>query len=411
MSSDGPSRTTHPTLTSGNTTGRSTVALVLILGALTALGPLTVSLYLPALPTIGSELGVTVASVQLTLTGMLLGLALGQLIIGPYSDIRGRRRPIIVGTTIHIAASVLCVFATTVPLLTAFRVVQGFGAAAAGVVAMAVVRDLYVGRSAAVMLSRIILVIGVAPIIAPSVGGLLLTVMPWRGVFLVLACLGLVAVLIAVLAMPETLPVHSRRPAGIRAVFGSYRTLLADRSFALYVVVGGIVRIVQWGYIAGSAFVVQVQFGSSIAVFGAIFALGAVVITVASQVNVLLLGRWAPLQVTIGALTGAVVSGVVFVTMAATDTGGLWGFEIPLLFVLACVGLATPNVPALALTRHGESAGSASALLGFAQFAAAAVAAPLVGVLGADSVAVSTVMVSGSVLALGLLVAGARRLR
>ncbi|MFD9668017.1 multidrug effflux MFS transporter [Rhodococcus sp. NPDC059968] len=380
-----------------------TVSLVIILGALTALGPLTVSLYIPALPTITSEFGASATMVQLTLTGTLAGLALGQVVIGPCSDIYGRRRPIIAGTAIHVSASVLCFFATSIPMLSALRVLQGFGAAAAGVVAMAVVRDLYVGHSAAVMLSRVILVIGVAPIIAPSVGGLLLSFMPWRGVFLFLAVLGVAALSIAVRAMPETLPPQSRRSPGVRGILCTYAMLARDRPFSLFVLIGGVVRIAQWGYIAGSSFVIQDQFGLSVGAYGLLFAAGAVVITVASQLNVLLLVRWSPLQVTRWSLLAAVLAGAAFVLMAATNAGGLGGFEIPLLIVLGSIGLVTPNVPALALSRHGEAAGGASALLGFTQFAAAAAAAPLVGVLGTDSLAVSSVMTGAAVLAFCLL--------
>ncbi len=172
---------------------RERLRLVLLLGALIALGPLTIDMYLPALPTITDEFATTSATVQLTLTGTLLGLALGQLVVGPFSDAVGRRVPLLVGTGVHLLASLLSVAAPNVAVLGGLRVLQGLGAAAGAVIAMAIVRDLYTGRAAATLLSRLILVMGAAPVIAPTLGGWLLTFTSWRGVFAALALYALAA--------------------------------------------------------------------------------------------------------------------------------------------------------------------------------------------------------------------------
>ncbi|MFI5716530.1 multidrug effflux MFS transporter [Nocardia sp. NPDC051750] len=382
------------------------VRLVLILGALTALGPFTVDMYLPALPVIATDLGTTDTTIQLTLTATLLGLALGQLVIGPLSDVHGRRRPLIAGSAIHVAASVACYFAPSVALLGAFRALQGVGAAATTVIAMAVVRDLFTGRDAAIVLSRLMLVMGVAPVLAPSIGGLLMSVVSWHGVFLTLAGLGLVMILLGCFAMPETLPPTARASRGTASLLRRYRALARDRVFVLLALVCGLVRAVLWAYIAGSAFVLQHQFDLSPQLYGFAFAAGAVALIGSSQFNVLLLGRWAPDRLCLVSLLASVLTGAVFVLVSTTSTGGLAGFAVPLMLLLCTTGLAMPNSVAVALSRHGESAGSAAAIVGFAQFGAAALAAPAVGLLGNSARAIAIVMTVAAALALlGLLAA------
>ncbi|WP_280398092.1 multidrug effflux MFS transporter [Nocardia carnea] len=376
------------------------IRLVLVLGALTALGPFTVDMYLPALPIIATDLSTTDATIQLTLTATLIGLALGQLVIGPLSDVYGRRRPLIIGSAVHVAASVACYFAPSVALLGAFRALQGIGAAATTVIAMAVVRDLFSGREAAIVLSRLMLVMGVAPVLAPSIGGLLIAVVSWHGVFLTLAGLGLVMILLGCCAMPETLPPAARATRGTASLFRRYGILARDRGFVLLVLVCGLVRAVLWAYIAGSAFVLQHQFGLSPQLYGFAFAIGAVALIGSSQLNVLLLGRWTPDRLCLVALAASVLTGVVFVIVTSTGTGGLAGFAAPLMVLLCTTGLAMPNSVASALSRHGEAAGSAAAVVGFAQFGAAALAAPVVGLLGNSAHAIAIVMTAAATLAL-----------
>ncbi|MEV5832749.1 multidrug effflux MFS transporter [Nocardia sp. NPDC052112] len=390
--------------------GRSRLRLVLILGVLTALGPFTVDMYLPALPTITAHFQTTDTAVQLTLTGTLAGLAIGQLVVGPLSDIYGRRRPLVVGTVVHMLASVSCFFAPTIAVLGALRTLQGFGAAATGVIAMAVVRDLFVGRAAAVVLSRLMLVMGVAPILAPSIGGLLLTAVSWQGVFLVLAGLGTAMMLLGGYAMPETLPPATRTGRAISQVVSRYRTLTRDRHFVVLVLVCGLGRAVLWAYIAGSSFVMQDQFGLDPELYGFAFATGAVVLIGASQLNVVLLDRWSPLRISVGSLLASTIVGVGFIALAATGTGGFLGFALPVLTLLCATGFVMPNAPALALSRHGEAAGTAAAMVGFAQFAAAAVVAPAVGALGNTSLAVAVAMTASAALGFfALAMAGRQR--
>ncbi|WP_433087521.1 multidrug effflux MFS transporter [Dactylosporangium sp. CA-052675] len=374
---------------------RRRLRLVLLLGFLTALGPLTIDMYLPSLPTITTDLHASAAAVQLTLTGTLAGLAIGQLIAGPLSDALGRRVPLLAGIGVHVLASVLCVFAPDLAVLGTLRVLQGLGAAAASVVAMAVVRDLFNGLAAARLLSRLMLVVGVAPILAPTVGGLVLRLTQWRGVFVVLAVAGLAILAATAFALPETLPRERRRGGGIAGTMRDYGRLFADRVYVGLVVVAGLSMAALIAYVGGSSFVFQDQYGMSEQQFALVFAGGAVGLIGATQLNVRLLRRWSPQRILAAALVLGVASGAVLVALAATGAGGLLGVLLPLWAVLAMVGLAMPNAPALALSRHGEAAGTAAALLGAVQFGVGATAAPLVGVLGADSLAMAVVVFGG----------------
>lgn len=382
--------------------------MILVLGALIALGPLTIDMYLPALPAIADDLTTSSSAVQLTLAGTLVGLALGQLIIGPLSDIVGRRLPLIVGTGVHILASVACIVAPNIAVLGGLRVVQGLGAAAAAVVAMAIVRDLFSGRAAATVLSRLMLVMGVAPVLAPSLGGAVLLVGSWRLVFAALAIMGVALMTLAIVSLRETLPPERRRASGVMPVLRTYRSLLRDAQFVVLVLVAALAMASLFAYIAGSSFVLQEEFGLDEQQFAIVFAAGAISLIGASQLNVLLLGRFAPVQIVLTALSFAVFAGAVMTVLAITGVGGMAGFVVPLWFVLGAVGFVMPNAPALALSRHGEAAGGAAALLGAAQFGLGAIVAPIVGVLGNDAIAVATTMVvtsAAALIALGVITA------
>lgn len=385
-------------------TGRQRLRLVLVLGALIALGPLTIDMYLPALPTITEDLLTTSATVQLTLTGTLVGLALGQLVVGPLSDAYGRKGPMLAGIATHVTASLLIVVAPTITVLGALRVLQGAGAAAGAVVALAIVRDLYTGRAAGVMLSRLILVMGAAPVIAPTLGGELLRFTSWRGVFAALAIYGLVLIPIAYRLLPETLPPTRRRPARVRATLHTYRELLSDRTFVGLILVAGLAMAGLFGYISGSSFVFQEQFGLDEQAFGLLFGAGAFWLIGATQLNAYLLRRFEPRQLLLGAVLGGTASGLLLVTVAIAGVGGLVGIVVPLWLTLFAAGLALPNAPALALSRHGEAAGTAAALLGATQFGVGALVSPMVGVLGNDAVAMGVVVAGGMGLALTVLV-------
>jgi DHA1 family bicyclomycin/chloramphenicol resistance-like MFS transporter len=374
--------------------GRKYLKLVLVLGALSAIGPLTIDTYLPALPELTTELGATDSQAQLTITGLLLGLGLGQLIIGPLSDAVGRRKPLLIGLAAHGLMSVLCALAPSIAILSITRTLQGLAGAAVAVVAMAVVRDLFSGIKAAQLLSRLILVLGVAPILAPSLGSALLKVTSWQGIFVVLAVAAVLMFALAFFALPETLPVSRRQPARVRSSLHSYRVLFTDRLFVVMVLVAGLMFATLFAYISGAPFVLQGIYGLSPQQFGLAFSANAVGMIVMTQLNPLLLRRYSPVQILGVSILVALIGSIVLLTFAVTNFGGLLGFMVPLFFIVSAAGLSFPNAPAIALNRHGEAAGTAAALLGAAQFMIGGFIAPLVGVF-ADG---TTVPMAGVIL-------------
>jgi DHA1 family bicyclomycin/chloramphenicol resistance-like MFS transporter len=379
--------------------------MIVVLGALVALGPLTIDMYLPALPGIADELNVSSSVAQLTLTGTLAGLALGQLIIGPLSDSLGRRRPLMAGIVLHMVASLLCLFAPNIAVLGVARGLQGMGAAAGMVVALAVVGDLYADKVAATVMSRLMLILGVAPVVAPSLGAAVLLHASWHWVFAVLVVLAGALLVVAAFALPETLPAVHRRPLQVRGIVVTYGQLLRDARFVVLVLVAALGMSGLFAYISGASFVLQDGYGLDQQTFALVFGAGAVALIGATQFNVVLLNRFTPQRIAASALAVASVAGVVFVAMMAADMGGLFGFLVPVWVILGAMGLVLPNAPAVALSRHNEASGTAAALLGAAQFGVGAAVAPLVGVLGNDELALAAVMTTGMVIALLALLA------
>ena len=398
--------TTADSVTSGQESkSPSRTRMIILLGVMVALGPLTIDMYLPALPKIADDLGVSSSVAQLTLTGTLAGLGLGQLIVGPLSDSLGRRRPLMAGIVLHMVASLLCLFAPNIAVLGVARGLQGMGAAAGMVVAIAVVGDLFAGSAAATVMSRLMLVLGVAPVVAPSLGAAVLLKASWHWVFAVLVVLAGALLVVAALALPETLPVSHRRPLRVRSIAATYVEVLRDVRFVVLVLVGALGMSGLFAYIAGAAFVLQGQYGLDQQAFALVFGAGAIALIGATQFNVVLLRRFSPQTIALWALAAASLAGVVFVGLSLARIGGLLGFVLPVWAILAAMGLVIPNAPAVALSRHPEAAGTAAALLGAAQFGLGAAIAPLVGVLGNTEFALALVMTVGMVVALFALLA------
>ena len=378
--------------------------VVLLLGSLIALGPLSIDLYLPALPALTEDLSASPSSVQLTLTGILAGLALGQLVIGPLTDIYGRRRPLLAGIAVNVVSSLLCAVAPTIVVLDVLRVLQGVGAAAASVVAMAVVRDLFTGRAAAAVISRLVMVMGLAPVLAPSLGSAVLEVGSWRTVFVVLAGLGVLIGVLAVFALKETLPPERRADPGLRTTLQGYGVLLRDPTIVGFMMVASLTMAAVFAYVSGASFVLQDGFGLDERTFGLLFGVGAVALIVSSQVNVALLRRFSSGTILSTALTVAAVAGAVMLVNALTGTGGLLGIMIPVWVVMAMVALCGPNATALALAEHGQRAGAAAALLGAAQFAVGAAIAPLTGLGEAGSAVPMAATIAGALFLAAVLI-------
>ncbi|GAA4058714.1 multidrug effflux MFS transporter [Actinomadura miaoliensis] len=372
---------------------------IVILGALTAVAPLSIDMYLPALPQLADDLSTGTSTAQLTLTSCVVGLALGQAVAGPLSDAWGRRRPLMIGLAAYAVASLLCVAAPSVQTLIALRLVQGMAGAAGIVIARAIVRDRYDGVAAARFFSTLMLVNGLAPILAPVLGGQLLRVTPWPGVFAVLAGIGVALLLAALAGLEETLPPERRATGGVRATLGTFRSLLADRAFVGYAAALGLSFAAMFTYISGSPFVLQDVYGLSPQAFSAVFGVNALGIVAAGQVSGRLAGR-VPLRRLLGVGLAIETAGAVALVAAVLAGAGLAAVLPALFLVVAAQGLVMPNATALALSgRPPGVAGSASALIGVGQFALGGAAAPLAGIAGPDTAVPMTVTIGAVALA------------
>ncbi|MEU9378693.1 Bcr/CflA family multidrug efflux MFS transporter [Streptomyces sp. NPDC048255] len=382
---------------------RTGLLVIFMLGGLTALPPLSMDMYLPALPEVTTALNSPAATVQLTLTACLAGMALGQLLIGPMSDKWGRRRPLLIGMVVYVLATAICAFAPTAELLIGFRLLQGLAGAAAIVIARAVVRDLYDGVEMARFFSTLMLVSGVAPIIAPLIGGQVLRFSDWRGVFVVLTGVGALLTLLVWRRLDETLPPARRQTGGVGAALHTMRGLLGDRVFTGYTLAGGFAFAVLFAYISASPFVIQEIYGASPQAFSLLFGLNSVGLIAAGQINgKLLVGRVSMDKVL---AAGLAVAGAASVALLLMSTGvfgkaGLFPVAAALFVLMSSMGVILPNTNAQALMRTPHAAGSASALIGTTSFLVGAIASPLVGIAGEDTaVPMAVVQVVCSVLA------------
>lgn len=373
----------------------------LLLGSMVALSAFNIDLYLPAFPTLQDELATSAARVQLTLTATLVGFAVGQLVIGPLSDAFGRRPPLLAGLTLFLLASIACAVAPTVEVLIALRVLQGIGVAGASVVALAVVNDLFDGAGAGRLFARLILVLGAAPVFAPSIGTYVLQFTSWRGVFVLLAGFGGVLLVVALTRLPETLPPARRQAAGVRATARTYRVLLTDRALLGLVLIAGLVLATAISYVSGAPFVFQELYGLSTQQFALALAAIGTTFVVGTQLTGQLITRTTPQRLQITGLIGALSGSLVLMALVVTTTGGFPALLVALCSTSLFLGITLPNAPAMALARHGWAAGSAAALLGFGQFAIAGLWAPVVGSFGLRAdLTIAVAMVSATALAL-----------
>jgi DHA1 family bicyclomycin/chloramphenicol resistance-like MFS transporter len=383
------------------TRGRRTV-LIATLGGLWTIGPFSIDLYLPALPTLGGDLGATQQQVAVTVTAFFLGLAFGQVQAGALSDTYGRRRPLLAGLVLFALATLACALAPTIEVLVAARFLQGLGGAAGMAISNASVSDYARGRQAARLLSRLAMIGGVAPIVAPLAGAQLLRLTSWRGLFVVLTAIGFALLLAVLFGLPESLPRERRSSAGLGSLLRSLRLLSRDARFVGLALTGALSFAGFFAYLAGSSFVYQEVYGVSPAAFSALFAVNAVGMLGASELSHRLLARFTPARILAAALVVYAVAGVAVLLVLLAGDLGLWALLAPLFLLVASMGLIIPNSTALALSLHPDLAGKASAYFGTLRIGVGALATPLVGLAGGmEGVAMGLVVAGAGVLALG----------
>ncbi len=360
------------------------LGMAFLLGMLSAFGPLSIDMYLPALPDLAKDLHSSTSLAQLSLTACLLGIAIGQLFAGPISDVRGRRGPLLVGLSIYGISSLLCAFAPTIWTFIMMRFVQGLAGSAGIVLSRAIVRDLYSGSEMTRFFSLLMLINGVAPILAPILGGQVLEVTSWRGIFIVLSALGIVMLMAIFFGFKETLPTTLRSKSGILNTLHTFRGLISNRSFMGYALTQGFVMAAMFAYISGSPFVLQNIFGVSPQMFSLFFGINGIGIIIAGQITGRLAGRIHESKLLVVGLTMAFGGGVSLLAMILVG-GGLYTILLPLFFVVSSVGVVGTSSFSLAMQDQAKAAGSASALIGLLSFIFGGVMAPLVGIAGSHT--------------------------
>ncbi|WP_042168975.1 Bcr/CflA family multidrug efflux MFS transporter [Paenibacillus gorillae] len=367
--------------------------MALLLGSLAAFAPLSIDMYLPALPELAGDFKAGTSMSQLSLTACLLGISIGQLLIGPLSDVQGRKKPLLIGLALYAVVSVLCVIAPSIETFVLLRFIQGLGGAAGIVISRAMVRDMYEGAEMTKFYSMLMLVNGVAPIAAPIAGGQILKWTSWRGVFIVLAIIGVLMLLAVWFGLKETLKEQNRLKGGLGSTLRTFQRLLKDRLFMGYALSQGLIIAGMFAYISGSPFVLQELFGLSAQMYSVCFAINGIGIIIASQVAGRLAGKVSATKILITGLSMASIGGVTLLVMILLDAG-LFGVLIPLFFIVSSVGLVSTASFSLAMQNQGQSAGSASALIGLLSFVFGGCMAPLVGLGG-----------SGTALPMGIVIA------
>jgi DHA1 family bicyclomycin/chloramphenicol resistance-like MFS transporter len=372
--------------------------LPVLLGFLTAVGPLSTDMYLPAFPAIEASLGGRPGTAQITLATWFAGLAIGQITQGTLSDRYGRRGPLVIGTAIYTLANAGCALAPDLFTLSALRFVAAFGGSASMVIPRAIVRDLADGHAAARLMSRLMLVMGVAPILAPTLGGLVLGFAPWHAIFWLTTAYGAVCCALVWRFLPDTLPSSRRMQLGFGNLVTRYAGVIRDPVFLAYAIMGGCGMFGMFAYIGGSPPVLIQRFAFSPAQYGMLFGASAGAFILSSQVNPRILPRFGAARVLrVGSMV-YLAAALVLLACAVLQVGGVFGVVLPVVAAMGSMGFVMPNSAVGALSRHAAHAGSASALMGTIQFCLAAFSGVLVGALS-DGTArpMATLMLIGAV--------------
>jgi len=368
----------HPVLVP---TRRTPSWLPTLLGFFIAVGPAATDMYLPAFPSVEASFGTAPGSAQLTLAAWFAGLSIGQITQGTLSDRFGRRLPLMLGFVVFAVSTVGCALAPNLGWLALFRVLSAFGASAGMVICRAVVRDLADGHAAAIMMSRLVLVMGVAPILAPTVGGAILAFAHWRVIFWVLAAYGATCAFVAARLLPETLPAERRTRLSLGGQVARYWAIMRERSFLTHAIMGGCSTFCMFAYLSGSSPVFIQGFGLSPSGFALIFGLCSCGLIAGSQINARLLPRIGLFTMLRLISRIAFAATLVLVVLAFAGVHVLPLIVAPLVVILGCQGFSNPNTSAGALSRHANHAGSAAALMGMFQFGLGASSGLLVGLL------------------------------
>ncbi|WP_321857364.1 multidrug effflux MFS transporter [Paraburkholderia tropica] len=351
-----------------------------ILGILGALGPLSIDMYLPGLPNIARQLNVDAGAAQLSIMAFFAGLTIGQLFHGPLSDRVGRKAMIYVGLALYIAGSLGCAATTTAGQLDAWRFAQGLGGSIGMVIGFAVVRDLYTGRTAARLVGLMMIVQGVAPVIAPLLGTAVITVAPWPVIFIILALFGIVCILLVAFALPETRSRELRAASDPLDALQNYLRLVVSRDYMPYTVATALAQAGFFAYIAGSSFLFISVYGLSPAAYSSVFAVNALGLMGGTQAAPHLMGRFHPQAIIRASLVVYTLAAVLLVVLELTDQARLMPTAALLFVTIVAMAFSLPLGTVIALEPYGAISGTASALMGSLRFGAGTAASLVVGI-------------------------------
>jgi DHA1 family bicyclomycin/chloramphenicol resistance-like MFS transporter len=397
--------------TSLQTQKNSYISLILILGSLTALSPFSIDMYLAAFPQMAHAFNTNVAQVSLTLSSYFIGLASGQLIYGSLMDRFGRLKPLYVGLMIYILASIGCAFSKSVEILIVLRFIQALGGCAAGVASFAMVRDLFEPKESAKVFSLLILILGVSPLLAPTIGGYLAVYFGWSSVFLVLAAIATIILIVVARSLPESHQADHSHVLHPLTIIKNYLSILKEPQFYTYALSGALGFAGLFVYLAASPTIFMEIFGVSEQVYGWIFALIAMGLVGMSQFNIVLIRRFTNEQILRAALLALTSASLIFAICSYNGWYNLYSVVATVFVFLSCIGLSNPNSSALAMAPFASKAGSAAALMGFLQMGIGSLASLCVGILKAQQLLpVALIFVGTSGLALVVLILGSRKI-
>jgi DHA1 family bicyclomycin/chloramphenicol resistance-like MFS transporter len=384
-------------------TDKNNLKLIIILGFLSALGPFSIDMYLPGFSNIATDLKTSVAEVSLTLSSYFIGISAGQLLYGPLLDRFGRKKPLFFGLFLYILASLGCSFVQSIDLFIALRFIQAVGSCAAGVTSISMVRDLFPAKDIPKVLSKLMLIVGLSPMLAPTIGGYVIEYYGWHTVFFILMCMGILIIIASQFGLPNTHQPDATISLKPKPIIKGYWTILKEPQFYTYAITGAVTFSGLFTYVAASPIIFMDVFGVDAKIYGWIFAFMSVSFIGASQLNSFLLKKFTSQQMVFGALITQSVISVFFLIGALNNFLGLYQTVMMLFLYLACLGISNPNCSGLSLALFQKNAGSASALMGAIQLGFGALASFVVSIFVKDDL-VSFVIILCTCSLLGFLI-------
>lgn len=386
--------------------------IILILGLLSAIAPFSIDMYLPGFPAIAKSFNITTAQVTLSLSSFFIGISLGQIVYGPLLDRFGRKKPLYAGLLLYLIATAGCYFAPSIEILIGLRFIQAIGSCAAGVVSMAMVRDFFPPNENAKIFSLLLLVLGVSPMIAPSIGGIIVADFGWKAIFIALFLLVVIVLLIAYFFLPESRQADQSYTIKAKPILQGYWQILKNPQFITYAIGGSIAFSGLFAYISDSPVIFMEGYGISNKAYGWIFAILSIGLVGAGQFNRLFAKYFKPEEIVIGAISSMIIIGSILFSGLNQHWFGMIGTIVCIFLFLGCIGISNPNAAALSMAPFEKNAGSAASLFGFLQWGTAGLSSVVVSYFKSQTpIPLAVFMVGSALLAFVILYIGNRAIK